>query len=133
MTQPLSSNSPTERIGFVEKERSFRRDECVACNCRNDLIAFAAIAASEGAANDAFLNPCFIRRELSVRGQTGDFCTRAGPAWRTVVCFAGAKHEIARMRSGPLRRTEEFHMVHFGKAVALTACRIRHAKSVSCS
>src|SRR5436190_7731444 len=71
MCEPLSSNSPRERIGLVEKERSFSRHECAACNRRNDLLALAAIAASERAANDAFLDPCFIRREHSVRGQTG--------------------------------------------------------------
>ena len=33
--------------------------------------------------------------------------------------LAWTKHEVARMRSGPVRRTEEFHMVHFGKAVCI--------------
>ena len=76
-------------------------------------------AADERAADDAFLHPRLTFRQFAVGGQAGEFGAGARAAGRSIVSFAGAQHEIPRMRARRFRRPEQLDMVHLGKALRI--------------
>src|SRR5512146_57335 len=114
---PLS-NAELKRILFVEEQRRFGVDVGCAANRRDDLLALATVAADELAAKNAFLNPRLAFGQFAVGSQAGELGARAGAAGRTIVCLAGAKHEVAAVRRLIVRRAEQLDMVDFFAAGA---------------
>src|SRR5260221_1042887 len=108
---PPSLNPPAEWIVIVEEQGRLAVHVGLACEGRNGLVAFAAIARMEGAAGDALLNPLFALGEFSIGGKARELGAGACPARRAVVGFARAQHEIARMRTRRGGRPEELDMV----------------------
>lgn len=118
----IVADAPAERIAFIEEQRGFGIDESGAGNGGGDFPGSTvkpAKTASEGAAENAFLNPGLALFKFFVRRETGQFCTSAGAAWRTVEGFAGALNEVARMGSGNCWRAEKFDVIDLREALII--------------
>src|SRR5678815_1951831 len=116
-TLTVRANSPAERVFVIEQKRCFTVHKRRASDGWNNLLAHAVIARAKGAADDAFLDPLHAFGEFAIRGEASEFCARSSAARRAVVRFAGAEHEISRVRGRLPRRPKKFDVVHFGKAL----------------
>src|SRR5437879_8353667 len=116
----FSSHTPTKGVLLVQQECRFRGYECGADDGRLDSAPGAvkpAISRGEKAAQNALLHPRLAFVEFVVGGEAGELGARAGAARGAVVRFAGAKNKVARARPRTHRRTEQFDVVNFGKAL----------------
>src|SRR5689334_8243227 len=132
-TRLLISDSPTERVPVVEQLRRLSVHECAACDDGLNLSSGAvkpAESSRERAADDAFLNPRRAFGEFPVSCEAREFGTRARAAGRTVVGFAGALDEVARVCAGDFRRAEQLDVIHFGKTLRVN--RLSNTPAVIC-
>src|SRR5262249_15311530 len=93
------SDSPAERIAFVDQLRALRIDVGDAPDRGRDPAARPVeppVRPGERAADDALLDPWRALRQLAVGCKARELGARAGAARRAVVRVAGAQHEIAR-------------------------------------
>src|SRR5258705_894695 len=92
---PRLADPPLERIGFLQDQFRFGRDERAASDRGDDLSIRDRQRSFKHAANDALLPPDLARLELSVGIQASKLRARPGAARRTVIRPARAKHEIS--------------------------------------
>src|SRR5689334_5134241 len=116
------ANAPAERVAFVQQQGAFGIDEGAARDPGKDFARGPiqpGEGAFEGAAQDAFLDPGFVFPQFSICRQAGQFGARAGAARRTVIGFARAQNEAARVGTLAPGRPEQLDVVDLGKPLGI--------------
>src|SRR5262245_55589306 len=111
-SRPSRPDSPAERIPAVEEQRRLSAHVSRSCDGGDDAVAVPMVMASEGAADDALLDPRLPFGEPAVRGQAGELGAGPGAAGGAVVDLAGAEDEVARARPRRPRRPEDLDVIH---------------------
>src|SRR5437868_3231347 len=101
-----------KRVRRVEDQGRLGSDIRGSRDARNDQAVADVDRALENAADDAFLPPDFALADLAVLIETGKLGTRAGPAWRAVICLSGTEDEVLAVGRRMRRRSEQFDVIN---------------------
>src|SRR5262249_27103494 len=119
-TSVSAADSPAERVSWVEVQPRLASHEGIPGDRRHDDALRPiepAITRFEAATDHTLLDPWLLLRELPIHCEACNLRARARTARGTVVCLAGAEHEVAAAGLWRGRRSENLHVIHLRVAL----------------
>src|SRR5258706_10351281 len=124
------ADPPLERIGFLQDQLRFGRDERAASDRRDDLSIRDRQRSFKHAANDALLPPDLAWLYLAVGIEASKLGARSRTARRAVIRFARTEHEVAAVVHCILRWAEQFDVIDLAAARAGDGVLLQHLANV---